>query len=272
MAEEDKDVGNLLLLQEERFPGLRNRELPPTLKRTGVRLVMTELIFALDVQNRVESGRWVELLGDEVNWYKVGLELFIKEGPRVVDEITSRNKKVFLDLKIHDIPRTVAKATAQAATTGAEMLTVHASGGRAMMEAAAAEVAKLANPPKIVAVTVLTSLDTDALRDMGLRRNSSGWAAQLARLAKESGLDGVVASVGEVETIKADCGGGFLVVTPGIRPSGSGMDDQKRTATPELAAGKGADYIVVGRPIRKANDPAAVARQIKRSLSGDLAG
>lgn len=232
---------------------------------------MTELIFALDVPEGAESLRWVELLGDEVNWYKVGPELFVKEGPRAIEEITSRNKKVFLDLKFHDIPRTVAKAVAGAASAGADMLTVHASGGAAMMEAASREAAKLPNPPKIVAVTVLTSLDSAALKDTGLRRNPARWAAQLARLAKASGLGGVVASVGEVKAIKRACGGDFLVVTPGIRPPRSGADDQKRTATPEMAAKAGADFIVVGRPIREANDPLAVAREIKSSISGNLA-
>jgi len=227
---------------------------------------MTELVFALDVPGRAEVEHWVGLLGGEVDWFKIGLELFVKEGPGVVEDVTSRNKKVFLDLKLHDIPRTVAKAVAGAASAGADMLTVHASGGAAMMKAAAEEASRLANPPKIVAVTVLTSLDSAALLDMGIRRSPAGWATRLARLARAGGMDGVVASVGEVEKIKKACGEDFIVVTPGIRPPGFAADDQKRVATPDMAAEKGSDFIVVGRPIREADDPVEVAMEIKRSI------
>lgn len=228
---------------------------------------MTELIFALDVPDAREADRWVELLGRDVAWFKVGLELFIREGAQVVENIAEKGKNVFLDLKLHDIPRTVERAVAQAASTGAAMMTIHASGGAEMMEAAALSAASCKNPPKLVAVTVLTSLDAHALGKIGVRRDPRKWAIKLAKEAKDAGVDGVVSSPGEIKGIKNATGRDFLVVTPGIRMPDSVPDDQKRTATPAEARRRGADFIVVGRPIRDASDPLQAAVNIKKMIS-----
>jgi len=228
---------------------------------------MTKLIFALDVHDKMEAGRWVDILGSEVYWYKVGLELFLREGAGMVESIVGRGKKVFLDLKLHDIPRTVERAASQAGSMGVDMMTIHATGGRAMMEAAANAAASLKNPPKVVAVTVLTSLDANALEEIGLGADPRKWALELAKLAKKAGMDGVVASPLEAKSIKEACGKNFIV-TPGIRMPDSKVDDQRRTATPSEAA-KNADFIVVGRPIRDAPDPIAVTREINEMISAD---
>ena len=229
---------------------------------------MTELIFALDVPDRKEADRWVELLGAEVSWHKIGLELFLREGAGLVERIAAQGKKVFLDLKLHDIPRTVEKSVLQVGSIGASMMTIHASGGPAMITAAAEAARKLKQPPKIIAVTVLTSLDAHDLKTIGLKRHPGKWAIQLALMAKESGADGVVAGPREVKPIKRECGSDFAVITPGIRMPDSQADDQRRTATPGAAARMGADFIVVGRPIREAPDPVNMAREIKKMIAG----
>jgi len=235
------------------------------------------IAVALDASERGRILELARLVGPEVGVLKVGLEAFCAHGPALVAEVAAL-APVFLDLKLHDIPNTVGGAAAAAARTGASILNVHAGGGREMMRAAgerAREAAAAAGlpAPKVIAVTVLTSLDAAALGEVGLSGSPreaalrlSGSpreaALRLALLARESGLDGVVCSPGEIEAIRSACGPEFLLVVPGIRPAGSDAGDQKRIATPALAARAGADLLVIGRPITGAPDPAAAARAI----------
>ena len=197
---------------------------------------------------------------------KVGKELFTVAGPALVETLVARGFGVFLDLKYHDIPNTVASACRAAATMGVWMLNVHASGGRAMMLAARAA---LDGPhrPKLIAVTVLTSLAENDLVDIGVQGSTNEAVLRLARLAQASGLDGVVCSALEAHTLRAACGAGFDLVTPGIRLAGAAQDDQKRIMTPRAAIDAGADYLVIGRPITQAADPLAVLQHIQRELA-----
>jgi len=228
------------------------------------------LCVALDASERERVLALARLVAPAAGFVKVGLEAFCAHGPDLVREVASL-APVFLDLKLHDIPNTVGAAAAAAARTGAAILNVHAGGGSAMMRAAgerareAAEAAALPRP-KVIAVTVLTSLDAPALAEVGLAGTPAEAALRLALLAKEAGLDGVVCSPGEVAAIRAACGEGFLLVVPGIRPAGSEAGDQKRIATPGAAAKAGADLLVVGRPVTAAADPAAAARAIAREI------
>jgi len=227
---------------------------------------MTELIIALDVPGSAEASNWVERLGDEALWYKVGLELFTREGAGIIQALEAKGKNIFLDLKFHDIPRTVARAVAQAADMGAQMVNVHTLGGKAMMEAAAEELVNRNKPPKLLGVTVLTSMDADSLKEIGIRRSPRGWVTDLALWAQECGLDGVIASPREIRGIREACGPGFLIVTPGIRLPRSPADDQRRTATPSQAKKWGADFIVVGRPILAAEDPISALKKVVKSI------
>lgn len=211
------------------------------------------LIVALDRSSRDEILRLIDSLGDAAGVFKIGLQAFIANGPSLVREIVGRGTKVFLDLKIHDIPNTAERAVAEAASLGVSMITVHALGGEAMMRACAT------TKTLVLAVTVLTSLDDDELQRIGLRGTAAESAVRLAKLAKESGLRGVVASPEEIAAIRQACGGDFFIVTPGVRPEGSAANDQRRTKTPAAAIAAGADYIVVGRPITDARDPRAAA-------------
>ncbi len=203
-----------------------------------------------------------------VDWLKIGLEAFIACGPELVEEVAATGARVFLDLKLHDIPATVRRAAANAATCGAHMLTVHAGGGRAMLEAAVEGVREKddAAPPKVLAVTVLTSLDHEALCELGISTSPEELVTRWAALARSSGLDGVVSSPLETARIRRDLGPSFLIVTPGVRPSGSPTDDQRRVFTPRQAARAGADILVIGRPITRAPDPAKAARGILREI------
>ncbi len=222
------------------------------------------LCVALDGSDRSWILAIAAALADHIGWLKVGLEAFTAHGPSLVEEVAALGPQVFLDLKLHDIPATVGRAAANCAACGASMLTVHAAGGRAMLEAAAAGARRGAGvaPPRVVAVTVLTSLDGTALAELEIPRQPVDLVASWARLAREAGLDGVVASAHEAATIRQDCGGGFLIVTPGIRPASSGIDDQRRVVTPAEAVRAGADILVVGRPITGADDPVEAARSI----------
>lgn len=219
------------------------------------------LIIALDVDTADAALAVVDRLGDDISTYKVGFELFVSAGPAVVQRIHERGKRVFLDLKYHDIPNTVAKAAVAAARMGVFMFNVHASGGLDMMQRTVAGVNELCtreglSRPKIIAVTMLTSMSSDVLKnEIAIPHPVKTQVKTLALLAKRAGLDGVVASPQEISMIKEQCGGGFLVVTPGIRPSWTPPDDQRRTATPQEAIHDGADYIVMGRAILKADDP-----------------
>ena len=229
------------------------------------------LIFALDVASTTEAIELVELLRDEVGMFKVGKQLFLHAGPEIIRQIKERGGEVFLDLKFHDIPRTVAKAGAEATRLGVRMFDLHASGSVAMMRQTIAEVNKVSRTehlvrPKLLAVTVLTSLNTEDLKRVGVRSGVENQVVRLARLAREAGMDGVVASPHEVARIRKECGRRFLIVTPGIRPPKGSLDDQKRVLTPEEAIRAGANYLVVGSPIRDAADPAAAARSIVAAM------
>ncbi len=220
-----------------------------------------KLIIALDVSDAKQALGIVDMLGDYAGVFKVGFELFVSAGPKVVEEIHKKDKKVFLDLKFHDIPNTVSKAAVAAARLGVYMFNLHTSGGIEMMKKcrdAVENVCAKENTarPKIIGVTALTSLDNEILKnELFVSHGIKTHVKHLALLAQKAGLDGVVASPHEISMIKQHCGKGFLVVTPGIRPSWVPPDDQKRTATPKEALKNGADYIVMGRGILKQEDP-----------------
>lgn len=213
------------------------------------------LCVALDYPAREEVLAAARRFGPRVGWLKIGLEAFVGEGPSLVREVAS-SSRVFLDLKLHDIPHTVARAAAAAARSGASMINVHASGGRAML-AAAREALAFAGAPKLIAVTLLTSLDAAALADLPMSGEPETIARRLAVLAKESGCDGVVCSARDLSAIRSACGPAFLTVVPGIRPAGTDAFDQKRAATPAEALRAGADVLVMGRPVTAAPDPDA---------------
>lgn len=224
----------------------------------------TKLIVALDLDTISSAAALVGSLGDTVEWYKIGKQLFTQYGPDAVRELKRRGKNVFLDLKYHDIPNTVSKAVTAAAAIGADLTNVHASGGAPML-AAAAEAARQSGII-VVAVTVLTSLDADELESVGFSLSPEEQVVRLARLAAANGVPGAVCSAMEIEPIRRACGDGFLLVVPGIRPAGSSRGDQKRVMTPREAAAAGADFVVVGRPITQASDPAAAARAVQEEL------
>jgi len=210
--------------------------------------------LALDFPTRAEILSCARRFAGRVGWMKVGLEAFTAEGPSIVREVAEGGPRVFLDLKLHDIPATVERAVAAAARTGAGMIDVHAFGGRAMLEAARRGAA-VSDAIKLVAVTLLTSLDARALSDLPIAGDPRGIARRLALLARDCSLDGVVCSAEDLPAVREACGPGFLTVVPGIRPAGSPATDQKRVATPRLAVEAGADILVVGRPITAAPDP-----------------
>ncbi len=230
---------------------------------------MAELIVALDVQTRDEAVARVKTIGDSVNFYKIGLELFTAEGPDVVKAVRDLGKNVFLDLKFHDIPRTVERAVRSAGKLGVDLMTIHSVGGKAMIRAAADAAAEFgAARPRILAVTVLTSLDRSDLEDVGIvGRSPADQVAAMAKFAVENGADGLVCSPMEVGALSRSLRAGTLFVTPGVRPAGSAVGDQKRVATPADAVRDGATHLVVGRPILAADDPTAAAAAILKEMS-----
>jgi orotidine-5'-phosphate decarboxylase len=213
-----------------------------------------KLCIALDFPTRAEVLDAARRFGPRVGWLKIGLEAFVSEGPSLVAEV-ARSARVFLDLKFHDIPNTVAGAVAAAARSGAALLNVHASGGRAMLLASREALGTGRERPKLVAVTLLTSIDARTLADLPMAGHPEGIARRLALLAKECGCDGVVCSPSDLPAIRAACGSDFLTVVPGIRPAGSAAGDQRRVASPQEALEAGADLLVVGRPVTAAPDP-----------------
>ena len=233
------------------------------------------LAVALDLPDRAALLAMARRLAPEAGILKLGLEAFVAGGPSLVRSLVESGAGVFLDLKLHDIPNTVSGAAAAAVKTGASIVNCHALGGTEMMKAfgegarAAAAKAGLV-VPKLIAVTILTSLDAAAVRAVGLEVSPREAALRLAILAKESGLDGVVCSPEEIETIRSACGENFLLVVPGVRPAGAAPGDQKRVATPFDAIRAGADLLVVGRPITGASDPAAAARAIVAEIASAL--
>jgi orotidine-5'-phosphate decarboxylase len=220
-----------------------------------------QLIVALDVPTAADARKIVAALGDAVVFYKVGKQLFTAEGPQVVRELTGAGKKVFLDLKYHDIPTSVAGAVGEAAKLAADMVTVHALGGGKMLRAAV-EAAKARSGMAVLAVTVLTSFDDDDLDKIGIRGRVLDQVMRLAAIALTDGCQGLVASAREARQLRAEFGNEFLLVTPGVRPPGAAAGDQTRVVTPAEAFAAGASHIVVGRPITGASDPAAAVRGI----------
>ena len=225
----------------------------------------TQLIVALDVETEADAFALVERIGDAVLWYKVGKQLFTRFGPDIVRALKHRGKRVFLDLKYHDIPNTVFEAVRSAAAIGADMTNVHAGGGPAMLRAAAEGAAGA--DIMVVAVTVLTSMDAAELAAVGIHETPLEHVVRLAALARSCGVAGVVCSALEIGAIQERCGREFRLVVPGIRPAGAARGDQKRVMTPGEAARAGAGFIVVGRPIRAAGNPAAAARAILAEMS-----
>jgi len=237
--------------------------------------VRQRLIFALDVASMAEVKEYVSLLKDEVGLFKVGKQLFLHGGPQVVRFIQNKGGEVFLDLKFHDIPRTVARTGVEATRLGVRMFDLHASGSLAMMHQTLVDVNKVCRTeslrrPKILAVTVLTSLNKEDLKRTGVITGVENQVVRLAKLAQEAGMDGVVASPMEIARIRRECSTNLLLIVPGVRSQGDAWDDQKRVLTPEEAMRMGADYLVVGKPIRDAKDPREGARQIVREMEQGL--
>jgi orotidine-5'-phosphate decarboxylase len=231
------------------------------------------LIVALDVETLADAERLVDRLQGLVTRFKIGSQLFTAAGPAAVESVHKRGAEVFLDLKFHDIPNTVAGAAREAARMGVLMFNVHASGGRAMMRAAAEGAGVAAKErggrrPLVLAVTVLTSLDRRALsQELAVAVSVEGHVLHLARMAAEAGLDGCVASPSEIAALRTNRGPGWVIVTPGVRPAGSATDDQSRIATPRAAVAAGARYLVVGRPITAAPDPVRAAEAILQEMA-----
>jgi orotidine-5'-phosphate decarboxylase len=225
------------------------------------------VIVALDYPDLGAAEALVGRLDPHRARVKVGKELFTRAGPRAVTALTARGFEVFLDLKYHDIPNTVAAACRAAAELGVWMVNVHASGGRRMLEAARDALAASARPPRLVAVTVLTSLDRADLAEIGFAESAEALVLRLARLAAVCGLDGVVCSPQEIAPLRAGLPPGFTLVTPGIRPAGAAAGDQKRVLGPRDALALGANYLVIGRPITAAPDPAAALAAIETEIT-----
>lgn len=226
------------------------------------------LIIALDVSRASAAQKIVSEVGEAASTYKVGKQLFTAEGPQVVRDLIASGRKVFLDLKFHDIPNTVAGAVKSAAALNVSMLTVHASGGSKMLRAAAEAAVQSSSKPLILAVTVLTSLSDEDLQELGLPVGVADQVLRLAGIARNAGIGGIVASAHEAQALRRDLGTGFAIVTPGVRPAGSEVGDQARVVTPADAIRAGASHIVVGRPITGDAHPAQAAQRILDELNG----
>jgi orotidine-5'-phosphate decarboxylase len=220
------------------------------------------LIVALDVPGATQARQIVQSIGDAATTFKVGKQLFTAEGPQFVRELISSGRKVFLDLKFHDIPNTVASAVKSAAELGVAMLTVHASGGSRMLRAATKAAAQSPGRPIVLAVTVLTSFSDADLQEIGVSGNALSQVLRLGALARSAGCGGLVASAKETRELRRELGAGFAIVTPGVRPAGIAAGDQARVVTPADAIAAGATHLVVGRPILEAADPAQAAADI----------
>jgi orotidine-5'-phosphate decarboxylase len=227
----------------------------------------TRVIVALDFPAEDAANAFVSRVSPELCKLKVGKELFTRAGPQYVAKLVEQGFDVFLDLKYHDIPNTVAAATRAACELGIWMLNVHALGGREMLVAARETVETSSHKPLLIAVTILTSMNETALREVGLMKSPAEHVVELARLSRASGLDGVVCSAQEARSLRDEIGPDFQLVTPGIRPADSDTGDQKRVTTPAQAIINGASYLVIGRPITQASDPMAVLRQINQEIS-----
>jgi len=224
------------------------------------------LIVALDVASAAQARRIVQSIGEAATTYKVGKQLFTAEGPQIVRDLIASGRKVFLDLKFHDIPNTVAGAVQAASELGVSLLTVHASGGSKMLKAAAEAAAQSAARPMVLAVTVLTSLADTDLQELGISGNVATQVLRLGALARNAGCGGLVASALEARELRRELGDGFAIVTPGVRPAGTAVGDQARVVTPQDAIAAGATYLVVGRPILDAPDQAGATEAIVREI------
>jgi orotidine-5'-phosphate decarboxylase len=230
----------------------------------------SRLIVAVDLPDRKAALAALDRLSGHVGCFKLGLEIFVREGPALVEEFVARGERVFLDLKLHDIPNTVAAAVRSACRLGVGMLTVHTAGGRKMLEAASEAAQAAAAPPMLLGVTALTSLTPEDALSLGIQGTLTAWVERLAALALEAGIPGLVASAHEVGALHARFGGKMRLVIPGIRPEGTSSQDQARTATPAEAISAGADFLVVGRPILQASDPAQAADRIVEEIARAL--
>ena len=228
------------------------------------------LIVALDVPDAASAVALVNQLENSCRWFKVGLELFAAAGPAVLEPLLKRGHSIFLDLKFHDIPNTVAGAVRSAAALGVRMMTVHAAGGPAMLAASRAALDGLDDPPELLAVTVLTSMDSAQMSAIGLERSPAEQVELLARMGLAAGIRGFVCSPQEVASLRALTGPEGVLVVPGIRPAGAEIGDQKRIATPAEALRQGASFLVVGRPITQASDPAEAAEAILKEMAEAL--
>jgi orotidine-5'-phosphate decarboxylase len=227
-----------------------------------------KIVVALDFAEATPALQFIKRLDPALCRLKVGKELFTAEGPRFVETLVDKGYGVFLDLKFHDIPNTVAKACEAAARLGVWMVNVHASGGRPMMEAARAALEKTAHRPLLIAVTVLTSMDQATLNELGVPGALQDQVLRLAKLTHQAGLDGVVCSAQEAALLRQHIGSDFCLVTPGIRPATASKDDQTRIVTPADALRQGASYLVIGRPITQAADPIAALHAIQAEIAG----
>jgi orotidine-5'-phosphate decarboxylase len=234
-------------------------------------LALDKLIVALDFPSRATALEMVDRLDGSVRWLKVGLELYVAEGRGMVEELRERGYEVFLDLKLHDIPNTVAGAVRTAAATGAGLLTLHATGGPAMLAAAVEAAAGAATPPKLLAVTLLTSMDEAQLNAVGIDGSVQQQVVRLGEMAMAADVHGLVCSPEEIIPLRSSAAQDARLVVPGIRPAGYGADDQSRIATAGKAIRYGADMLVVGRPITKAADPAAAARALLDEIATGMA-
>lgn len=226
----------------------------------------SRLIVALDVPDRTTALAAVERLSGHVGFFKLGLEIFTREGPALVEEIRNRGEKIFLDLKLHDIPNTIKGAVRSACRLGVHMLTLHASGGPSMLTAACEEAQTFGSPPLLLAVTALTSLSSQEMQAIGVAEPVERWVEKLAELAYQSGIRGIVASALELSMLRRKFKDEMRYVIPGIRPAGAAFQDQSRAATPGEAIKAGADYLVVGRPILQASDSASAADSIVEEI------
>ena len=231
-------------------------------------LTQNRLIVALDVSSATQARQLVQSIGESATTYKIGKQLFTAEGPQSVRDLIASGRKVFLDLKFHDIPNTVGAAVRSAAELGVSMLTVHASGGSKMLKAAVEAAAQSPSRPMILAVTVLTSLSDDDLQETGVSGTVLSQVLRLGALARKAGCGGLVASAKEAAELRRELGEGFAIVTPGVRPAGAAAGDQARVVTPRDAIIAGASHLVVGRPITEASDPAKAARAIIGEIEG----
>ncbi len=250
--------------------GLNTADAPAHGPADRIEAARERLIVALDVPDAASAVALLDRLEGTCRWFKVGLELFVAAGPSILEPLVARGHSVFLDLKFHDIPNTVAGAVRSAARLGARMLTLHAAGGAAMLAAARSALEGVADAPQLLAVTVLTSMDQAQLMTVGVGRTPAEQVELLARAGLDAGMRGFVCSPEEAGRLRALTGPEGVLVIPGIRPAGSAVGDQRRMATPGDALRQGASYLVVGRPITQAADPAAAADAVLREMTKAL--